>query len=71
MNGNYLYSGEGAYRSEGLSLKQTLIKSSNVIIKQRQRRCAAAECLSKSTLLDTAEDKFDFLAAKMEALSII
>lgn len=37
MNGNYPYSEEGAYRSEGFSLKQTLIKSSNVIIKQLQR----------------------------------
>lgn len=35
MNGNYPYSGEGAYRNEGFSLKQTLIKSSGVIIKQK------------------------------------
>lgn len=36
MNENYPYSEEGAYRSEGFSLKQTLIKSSDVTINQLQ-----------------------------------
>lgn len=34
MNGNYPYSEEGAYMSEGFSLKPNLIKSANVIITQ-------------------------------------
>lgn len=37
MNGNYPYCEEGAYWSEGFSLKQTLIKSPSVITKQKAK----------------------------------
>lgn len=61
MNGNYPYSEERAYKSESLSLKRTLIKSSDVIIKQLQTvSVVTGRFLSEGSYLDTVTDKMCF-----------